>query len=106
MNMPLRKKTRSVPLPASATAGASVDVSDLTSMYVQVGGTFDATWQVQESFDGTNFVDVGTLSADTGGAVAIHDAAVKVRVNCPSDFTSNTSGTAAVTGLKPDEPLY
>lgn len=104
--MALRKKTRTLALPASATAGAAVDVSDLTSMVAQLAGTFDATFQVQASYDGTNFVDVSSFSADTGGTIAIPDAAVKVRVNCASDFTSDTSGSCAVTGLKDDATEY
>lgn len=94
------KKVRTVALPASATAGAATEVSDLHSAYVVVGGTFDATWQVQMSLDGTHWVDVGSPMADAGAAVSIPDAAMQVRINCPSDFTSNASGSASVGGLK------
>jgi len=72
----------------AVAANAAVSVEDLESADVYVFGTFVATAQVQESPDGTNFVNVGS-ALTAAGKVAISKSAKSVRV----DVTAYTSGT-------------
>ena len=77
----------------SQTAGTAVDISELDSVGVAVGGTFNATYSVEVSFDGSTFVahpDFAGLTAAKSGALGF--VAKQVRLN----VTAYTSGT--VTG--------
>jgi len=98
---------RQLPVAQGATgAGAKVFVGDMdmSTVAIQVSGTFDATYQVQGSLDGTNWFSVGAAFADAGGLVNMQTdgthaaaSAMWLRVNCPSDYTSG-QGAAVVTG--------
>lgn len=89
--------TGGVPVVAS-TNGAACDVSDIVSMQFAITGVGTGTYQVQVSYDGTNFVNLGSaFTAD--GTLAVPDAVKQVRVRC----TAYTSGTpvGAVAGVLP-----
>lgn len=91
----MAKKSVSVAAPTSVAAGAGTSTSDLVTAFVQVASIGVGTYQVQQSFNGTNYVNKGSaLTAD--GTVAIDDAAVAVRLNCTA-YTSGTP-TAVVAG--------
>lgn len=97
----MAKKHLTVALPAAAPAtGAAIYIGDMTAVTFAIGGTFDASFQVQCSFDGgVTYVNQGSAFTDAGGTLSIPDAATHLQVACPSDFTSNTSATAGVGGV-------
>lgn len=93
----MAKISATVAVPTSVAAGAGTSCANMTGAFVNMSGTFTATYQVQESFDGgTSWVNKGS-ALTAAGAVAIDDAATAVRLNC----TAYTSGTpvAGVVGL-------
>ena len=101
----MRKKiVRALAAPTTAAAGAGSDVSDLVSAVAVLAGSFDATYQLQMSLDGTNYVDTGSALVDAAGSVSIPDAAQKVRWNC----TEHTSGTpvSSVGGVKDPSAIW
>ena len=53
---------------AAGATGAGVGIADLRDSYVTVAGTFSATWYVDISLDGTNYVafDSGTAAKAVG----------------------------------------
>lgn len=92
----MAKISVAVAAPTSVAAGAGTSTANMQSAQVTVHGIGTGTYQVQESFDNSTWINKGAaLTAD--GAVAIDDAAIAVRLNC----TAYTSGTpvAAVVGL-------
>jgi hypothetical protein len=75
----------------TGTADA-VGVLDLRDKYVQVGGTFTGTIQLQGTVDGTNWVSEGAAHT-AAGVVAVAPTYQKMRAVC----TAYTSGTATFT---------
>lgn len=70
-----------------------VGVLDLRDKYLQVGGTFTATIQIQGSVDGTNYVSEGSaITTASTAAVAVNPTYQKMRAVC----TAYTSGTPTV----------
>lgn len=101
---------RNMPFATGTSApGAAVYIGDLdpATVMLSAGGTFDATIQFQGSPDKQNWFSVGNaLSADSGGVVNMTTdsnhplaSASWVRVQTPSDFTSNTSAVCTVSGV-------
>lgn len=83
-------RVRKVAVPASVTAGAACDVSDLERKCVYLTGTFTATVQIQISADNTNWVNEGA-ALTTAGTLEITKPARYLRANT----TAYTSGTPA-----------
>jgi hypothetical protein len=104
--MATRKKSRSVVVPLTAVAGLATDVSDMTGMAMQLKFSGTATYQAEQSFDGVNFVSLGTALTASGVVnVAPSDAANKVRWNC-TVATSPSAASSVVAGVKQDDPQY
>jgi hypothetical protein len=71
-----------------------VGVLDLRDKYVQCGGTFTGTIQLQGTVDGTNWVSEGAaITAASTAAVAVSPTYQKMRAVC----TAYTSGTPTFT---------
>jgi hypothetical protein len=86
----INKRSRTLAVPLTAAAGAAVDVQDLVSMRLSFAGTFDASYEIEVSYDkGTSFVLYGTLQVDAAFESAIPDAATQVRIRC-TEYTSGT----------------
>jgi hypothetical protein len=85
-------KQFSIPLAdlTSATTGTAVDVSAFDDKTLFVGGTFTATYSVEESPDGTLFVatQIGKTAA---GAYVLDKTTKQVRVKT----TAYTGGTVS-----------
>jgi hypothetical protein len=81
------RASSAIAVPASVAAGAAIDVGGFPSCAVQIVGSFTATYDVQASLDGSNFVTVATITA--AAIVSVPLPAVAVRINC----TAYTSGT-------------
>lgn len=93
-------KVRKVAVPASVTAGAMCDVSDLERKCVYLTGTFVATVQIEISSDGTNWVNEGA-ALTTAGTLEITKPARYLRANTTA-FTSGTPA-AQVVGIYSSE---
>lgn len=95
----MSKAARSLAAPASVAVGAAKDCMDLTSMRLSLAGTFDASYQVEVSYDnGTTFIAYGALQVDAAFEMALPDAATQVRLRC-TEWTSGTP-TGAFAGIR------
>lgn len=79
---------------------AAVDVSDLVSAQLQVSASdwTAGSYQPKVSYDGVNFVALGSAITGANGSVAVPDAAVAVLVHTTTNATAGAA--ASVAGLK------
>jgi hypothetical protein len=78
---------------------AAVWVGDMVSCVIQVTATdwTAGSYQAAVSYDGTNFVNLGSAVTGANGSVAVPDAALAVRLHTTTNATAGAA--AAVSGL-------
>lgn len=105
----MAKKKRNVQF-TLATAGndsAAKDVSDLTSVKVQVTASnwTAGSYQVAESYDGVNFVNIGSAVTGANASVAVSDAAIAVRIHTTTAATAGGAAWLSGVSLQGDSGL-
>lgn len=80
------------PTSNSTGVGAYTECASLREKYLQFGGTFVSTNQIQGSIDGTNWVNEGS-AVTTSSVVAVNPSYVLIR----NSQTGYTSGSVAIT---------
>lgn len=78
-----------LPVPTSAGAGAAQIVRDLREKYIQVGGTFSATFSIEGSLDGGTTWGAIQSGINAAGWHSIPHPLTHIRV-VTSSYTSGT----------------
>jgi hypothetical protein len=93
------KKNQSFVLGTTGNDSNVKDVSGVTSARVQITASnwTAGSYQVMETYDGTNFVNVGSAVTGANASVAVSDAALAVKVHTTTAATAG--GAAAVSGV-------
>jgi hypothetical protein len=97
--MAKKKRNAVFTLVGAGLDSAAKDVSDMISVKVQITATSwtAGSYQVQETYDGTNFVNVGSAVTGANASVSVSDAALAVRVHTTTVAT--TGPAAALSGV-------
>ncbi len=95
----MAKKSLVLACPLSVATGAAKCIADMISCTFAINGTFDATYQLLASYDGgITFNALGSPTQDAAAVVTVPDAATHLAVQC-TEWTSNTSVAAGVSGV-------
>lgn len=92
-----KKKNLAISLAGAGLNSAAVWVGDMVSAQLQVSASdwTAGSYQPQVSYDGTNFVNLGSAITGSNTAVAVPDAALAVRVHTTTVATAGPASSVA-----------
>lgn len=104
--MAKKKRNANFALGTTGNDSAALNVADLLSVQIQVTASnwTAGSYQPMVSYDGSNFVNLGSAITGANGSVSVPDAAVAVKIHTTTAATAG--GAAAVSGVTmPNEGL-